>query len=93
VVGGHLNGSTQTVQHASNQLATALAGSSIALCQAQVTSGGTNFHCLWTGASGHVVSACSWRSNAAMLMGIGLDLDAEHTAEALGGVRAYAALS
>jgi hypothetical protein len=93
VVGGHLDGFTQTVQQASSQLATALAGSSIALSQAQVSSGGTDFQCLWTGASGHVVSACYWWSNAAMLMGIGLDLDAERTADALGGVRAYAALS
>jgi hypothetical protein len=57
-----------------------------------VSSGSTDFQCLWTSAGGHVISACYWWSNAAVLMGIGLDLDAQPAADALDSVRAYAAL-
>lgn len=92
VVGGHLDGSSQTLQQASTQLATVLAGSSIGLSQAEVAAGGATFQCLWAGANGHVVSACYWWSNTAMVMGFGIDMDAEQTADALGGVRTYAGL-
>lgn len=92
IVGGHTGGSSQTLQQASTQLATALAGSSTGLSQAEVAAGGTTFQCLWAGASGHVVSACYWWSSTAMLMGFGIDMDAEQTADALGGVRTYAGL-
>ena len=92
VVGGHLDGSSQTLQQTSTQLATVLAGSSIGLSQAEVAAGGTTFQCLWAGANGHVVSACYWWSATAMVMGFGIDMDAEQTADALGGVRTYAGL-
>ncbi len=93
VLAGHINGSDTSLADVENQVAStpALAGANFS--SGTVTSGDTDFECVWASPAGHDVSVCFWWSNHSLLFGEGLGRDAQSTADALAETKTYAGLS
>jgi hypothetical protein len=92
VVAGHINKADADMQQVSSQIASAAAGAGTNLSSGTVSSGGTQFQCLWASESGHTMSVCFWWSNHSVLMGVGVDFDAQSASDALAQVKAYGSL-
>ncbi|HXR43147.1 MAG TPA: hypothetical protein VN738_12125 [Acidothermaceae bacterium] len=92
VVAGHINKADANMQQVSSQVAAAAAGAGANLSSGPVSSGGTKFQCLWETVAGHTESVCFWWSNHAVLMGVGIEFDAQSTSDALAQVKAYSSL-
>jgi hypothetical protein len=92
VVAGHIHKADADMQQVSSQIASAAAGAGASLSSGPVSSGGTQFQCLWESASGHTMSVCFWWSEHSVLMGVGADVDAQSTSDALAQVKAFSSL-
>jgi hypothetical protein len=92
LVAGHINKADANMQQVSSQVAAAAAGAGANLSSGPVSSGGTKFQCLWETVAGHTESVCFWWSNHAVLMGVGIEFDAQSTSDALAQVKAYSSL-
>ena len=93
VLAGHINGADTSLADVENQVASTAAGAGANFSTGTVTSGGTDFECVWANAAGHDVSVCFWWSNHSLLVGEGLGADAQSTADALAEAKAYAGLT
>jgi hypothetical protein len=74
------------------QVASAAAGAGANFSSGTLTSGGTDFECVWASSAGHDVSVCFWWSDHSVLLGEGLGADAQSTADALAEAKTYAGL-
>lgn len=59
----------------------------------KVTSGSTQFECIWQRPGGAQVTMCIWVSGHSYLFGNGFGMDVQSTADALAGVKDYASLN
>ena len=72
--------------------ADAAAGADVQLSSGQLTSGTAQFECLWENRSNEPMSVCFWWSQHSLLMGVGIRMDAQTTADALAEAKGYASL-
>lgn len=92
VLAGHINGADTSLADVENQVASTAAGAGANFSTGRVTSGGTDFECVWASPAGHDVSVCFWWSNHSLLFGEGLGRDAQSTADALAQTKTFAGL-
>lgn len=92
VLAGRINGAETSLADVENQVASTAAGAGANFSTGTVSSGGTDFECVWASPAGHDVSVCFWWSNHSLLFGEGLDHDAQSTADALAEAKVYAGL-
>ena len=91
ILAGRINGAETTLADVENQVAAA-AGAGTNFSSGAVSSGSSDFECVWASPSGHDVSVCFWWSNHSVLVGEGLGFDAQSTADALAQAKTYAGL-
>jgi hypothetical protein len=77
---------------AQNQVASAAAGAGANYSTCTINSGGTDFECVWASSAGRDVSVCFWWSGYSLLLGEGLGIDVQSTADALAEAKSYAGL-
>jgi hypothetical protein len=92
IVAGHIHGSDTSMSDVEGQVASAAAGAGAYFSSGTLTSGGTDFECVWASSAGHDVSVCFWWSDHSVLLGEGLGADAQSTADALAEAKTYAGL-
>jgi hypothetical protein len=92
VAAGRIAKADEDVSQVSSQLAAAAAGADSQLSSGQVTSGDATFQCLWQAQGAQPLSVCFWWSQHSLLMGVGIGIDAQATADALAQVKTYASL-
>jgi hypothetical protein len=92
ILAGHIHGSDTSMSDVANQVAAAAAGAGANYSTGTLSSGGTDYECVWASSAGHDVSVCFWWSNHSVLMGEGLGIDAQSTADALAEAKTYAGL-
>jgi hypothetical protein len=92
VVAGRIAGADANMAQMSSQVAAAAAGAAVQLSSGQLTSGTAQFECLWENHSNEPMSVCFWWSQHSLLMGVGIRMDAQTTADALSEAKGYASL-
>ncbi len=92
ILAGHINGAATSMADVENQVAATAAGAGASFSTGAVSSGGSDFECVWAKPAGHDVSVCFWWSDRSLLVGEGLGFDAQSTADAMAGAKAYAGL-
>jgi hypothetical protein len=93
VLAGHIHGSDTSMSDVEDQVASAAAGAGANYSTGTISSGGSDFECVWASSAGHDVSVCFWWSSHSLLMGEGLGIDAQSTADALAEAKTYAGLT
>lgn len=91
ILAGRINSADTSFADVENQVAAA-AGAGANFSSGTVSSGGTDFECVWASPAGHAVSVCFWWSNHSLLVGEGLGFDAQSTADALAQTKVFAGL-
>jgi hypothetical protein len=93
VVAAHVHGTDLSMEQVDGQLAAYAPAANVST--GPIVSGSTTFNCLSGPTSQSPMTLCVWWSNHSLLMGIagGTGIDAQATADALAGVKAYAGLT